>query len=161
MTLHYNSTVFISFQVRDLSAHYYNNIQTRGTALGNLLLFEKGCLRGGTAFRFVNCYRLNLLYGKNGQSKHWYTWPGRSTQQEWCCRSATFNQCSSLLACKKLQKHLDCTLKSLSHHRGSHTEASASFSIPALCVTSKVTNKCYSLTWMRLTFTSCSSCFFV
>lgn len=46
---------------------------------------------------------------------------------------------------KKLQKHLDCTLKSLSHHRGSHTEASASFLIPALCVTSKVTNKCYSL----------------
>lgn len=97
----------------------------KGEKEGNPLPFEMQCLRDGAAFPFFKLVRewcrLNLLFRENGQSKHWRTWPGQPTEQEQYCRSASLNQCSSLLAGDRFQKHLDYTLKGLSHRCGSHT----------------------------------------
>lgn len=73
-------------------------------------MFERW--RSLSFFKLVGERRgLNLLFRENGQSKHWRTWPGRPAEQERYCRSGRLNQCSTLLAGDRFQKHLDDTLK--------------------------------------------------
>ncbi len=54
ITLHNSRMLFISSQVREFSAHYYSSSEIKGEKEGETSPFEKRCLRGGAAFRFLN-----------------------------------------------------------------------------------------------------------
>lgn len=164
ITLHNSRTLFSSFQVREFSAHYYSSSEIRGGEGGESFAFSKGMFerwRGLSFFKLVGEWcRLNLLFRENEQSKHWRTWPGQPTEQERYCRSASLNQCSSLLGGDGFQKHLDYNLKGLSHRYGSHTEMLL-YCLPTciVCYISRMVNKCLSWSQMRLTFTPRTSWF--